>query len=119
MAGFAVNIEFLKPTATMPYIAGHEEDKFLVSLGLNMEDIEPLADNCTKILVWHTKTAKYKKPTVKVDLKQLGEVPKYRNFVNLLKETSRLGMASVEANNGTKPYITRNRKSYDTILGLQ
>ncbi|CAG4962216.1 unnamed protein product [Parnassius apollo] len=119
MAGFAVNIEFLKPTATMPYIAGHEEDKFLVSLGLQMEDIEPLADNCTKILVWHTKTVKYKKPTVKINLKQLGELPKYRNFVNLLKETSRLGMANIEPNNGTKPYITRNRKSYETLTGLQ
>ncbi|CAH2035417.1 unnamed protein product, partial [Iphiclides podalirius] len=119
MAGFAVNLEFLKPTATMPYIAGHEEDKFLISLGLNMEDIEPLADNCTKILVWHTKTAKYKKPTVRIDLKQLSNAPKYRNFVNLLKETSRLGMANMETNNGTKPYITRNRKSYDATLGLQ
>ncbi|XP_013144905.1 PREDICTED: galactosylgalactosylxylosylprotein 3-beta-glucuronosyltransferase S-like isoform X1 [Papilio polytes] len=119
MAGFAVNIKFLKPKASMPYIAGHEEDKFLVSLDLKMEDIEPLADNCTRILVWHTKTAKYKKPTVKIDLKQFDGEPKFQNFVNLLKETSRLGMANIESSNGTKPYIIRDRKSYETLTGLQ
>ncbi|XP_068618098.1 galactosylgalactosylxylosylprotein 3-beta-glucuronosyltransferase S-like [Battus philenor] len=119
MAGFAVNIEFLKPSATMPYIAGHEEDKFLVSLGLNMRDIEPLANNCTKILVWHTKTVKYSKPTVKIDLSQLDKEPDLHNFVSLLKETAKLGMAKIDPNNGAKPYIIRNRKTYDTLTGLQ
>ncbi|XP_045531054.1 galactosylgalactosylxylosylprotein 3-beta-glucuronosyltransferase S-like [Pieris brassicae] len=118
MAGFAVNIEFLKPSASMPYIAGHEEDRFLVSLGLKLEDIEPLAANCSKVLVWHTKTVKYKKPTLRVDIKKLDDVTAYKYFVNLLKEISRLGMASISNSNGTKPYITRNRKSYETVAGF-
>jgi hypothetical protein len=51
MAGFAVNVEFLlnHPNATMPYKAGYEEDQFLSSLGLTLEDIEPKADSCTKV----------------------------------------------------------------------
>lgn len=51
MAGFAVNVEFLlnHPNATMPYKAGYEEDQFLRSLGLMLEDIEPKADSCTQV----------------------------------------------------------------------
>ena len=40
----------------MPFTAGYEEDGFLKSLGLKKEDLEPLADNWTKTLVWHTQT---------------------------------------------------------------
>lgn len=117
MAGFAVNIEFLTPAASMPYIAGHEEDRFLVSLGLKIEDIEPLADNCSRILVWHTRTVKYKKPTLKVSVDKIyGQ--KYQSFANLIKETSRLGMASVDPSSGTKPFVTRNRKTYESLTDL-
>jgi beta-1,3-glucuronyltransferase len=51
MAGFAVSVEFLlnHPNATMPYNAGYEEDQFLRSLGLTLEDIEPKADSCTQV----------------------------------------------------------------------
>ena len=51
MAGFAVSVEFLlnHPNATMPYKAGYEEDHFLRSLGLTLEDIEPKADSCTQV----------------------------------------------------------------------
>ncbi|XP_043471675.1 galactosylgalactosylxylosylprotein 3-beta-glucuronosyltransferase P isoform X1 [Leptopilina heterotoma] len=61
MAGFAVNIKFLleRPKATMPYKAGFEEDGFLRSLApFEPKEIELLADNCTKILTWHTQTKK-------------------------------------------------------------
>ena len=53
MAGFAVNIEYLisNPNATMPYKAGYEEDQFLRSLGLQLEDIEPKADSCTQVIL--------------------------------------------------------------------
>ncbi|CAG2055174.1 unnamed protein product [Timema podura] len=53
MAGFAVNIGFLlsHPHATMPYKAGYEEDQFLVSLGLKLEDIEPKGNACTEVLL--------------------------------------------------------------------
>ncbi|CAL4061019.1 unnamed protein product, partial [Meganyctiphanes norvegica] len=74
MAGFAVNMGFLKsqaakqekvqaakqdkkhPKVTMPYIAGHEEDGFLKSLNMGISDIEVKAEGCTQILVWHTQT---------------------------------------------------------------
>lgn len=118
MAGFAVNIEILKPSATMPFIAGHEEDKFLVSLGVKLEDIEPLAENCSKVLVWHTRTEKFKKPTLKINIDKLDNLPKYHNFVNLLREISRLGMAVLDPKNGTKTFIIRNRKTYETLQGL-
>lgn len=117
MAGFAVNIQYLTPSASMPYIAGHEEDRFLVSLGLKLEDIEPLADNCSKILVWHTRTVKYKKPTIKFNEEKINS-GKYSSFVNLLKETSQLGMASFDSNSGTKPFVTRNRHTYDVYADL-
>nr|CAD7460801.1 unnamed protein product [Timema tahoe] len=57
MAGFAVNIGFLlsHPHATMPYKAGYEEDQFLVSLGLKLEDIEPKGNACTETRVGRKK----------------------------------------------------------------
>ncbi|KAF0288536.1 Galactosylgalactosylxylosylprotein 3-beta-glucuronosyltransferase P [Amphibalanus amphitrite] len=58
MAGFAVSVELLqkKSKAMMPLKAGYEEDGFLQSLDVTPEDLEPLANNCTQILVWHTQT---------------------------------------------------------------
>uniref|UniRef100_A0A1B6CXM4 Galactosylgalactosylxylosylprotein 3-beta-glucuronosyltransferase n=1 Tax=Clastoptera arizonana TaxID=38151 RepID=A0A1B6CXM4_9HEMI len=69
MAGFAVNVEFLlkRPKASMPYKPGFEEDGFLKSLNLNIEDIELKAENCTKILVWHTQTKK-NEPAAALDM---------------------------------------------------
>ena len=65
MAGFAINTEFLRkrnPSAdtAMPYKAGYEEDLFLQSLNLTLDEIEPLAAGCSEVLVWHTKTVKDK-----------------------------------------------------------
>lgn len=117
MAGFAVNIEFLNADASMPYIAGHEEDRFLVSLGLQIDDIEPLASNCSRVLVWHTKTAKYKRPSLKLDLEKVDQ-DKYQSFVSLLKETAAIGMASIDPYRGAKVTVTRDRKSYDNLVGL-
>jgi len=61
MAGFAVNVQYFlqQKHVTMPFKQGYEEDGFLRSLKFSISDIEPLADNCTKVLVWHTKTVKY------------------------------------------------------------
>lgn len=72
MAGFAVNVGFLKKQkkVTMPYIAGHEEDGFLKSLGLSIKDIEVKADGCTKIYVWHTRTAKNPSRALKLEKHQ-------------------------------------------------
>ena len=35
----------------MPYKVSYEEDGFLRQLGLSPQDGEPLADNCSKVLV--------------------------------------------------------------------
>ncbi|XP_066946351.1 galactosylgalactosylxylosylprotein 3-beta-glucuronosyltransferase P-like isoform X3 [Macrobrachium rosenbergii] len=47
-----------RPEAKMPYTPGYEETGFLDSLNITMNEVEFVADNCTKIYVWHTKTQK-------------------------------------------------------------
>lgn len=68
MAGFAVNLKYmgLSLNVTMPFKAGYEEDEFLKSIGLKMQDIEPKANNCTEILVWHTQTKNNKPPKIRI-----------------------------------------------------
>lgn len=71
MAGFAVNVKFLmqRPNATMPFRAGYEEDGFLKSLApLEPRNVQLLADNCTRILAWHTQTKK-NEPSAPLDMK--------------------------------------------------
>ncbi|XP_037083747.1 galactosylgalactosylxylosylprotein 3-beta-glucuronosyltransferase P-like [Pollicipes pollicipes] len=60
MAGFAVSVDWLRqnPEAEMPYKAGYEEDGFLKALNIGRDELEPLANNCSQILVWHTQTQK-------------------------------------------------------------
>ncbi|XP_067682680.1 galactosylgalactosylxylosylprotein 3-beta-glucuronosyltransferase 2-like [Haliotis asinina] len=60
MAGFAVNLQlFFKyqelkfSNKTQP---GFLESTFVSDTKVSLDDLEPLADNCTKVLVWHTKT---------------------------------------------------------------
>ncbi|XP_063062427.1 galactosylgalactosylxylosylprotein 3-beta-glucuronosyltransferase 2-like [Engraulis encrasicolus] len=62
MAGFAVNLHLLLAKPKARFIlkgarGGHQETDFL-SLLTKVEDLEPLANNCTKVLVWHTRTEK-------------------------------------------------------------
>ena len=51
MAGFAVNLQYFldKRNATMPYKVGYEEDFFLKSLGVQINELEPKASNCTEV----------------------------------------------------------------------
>ncbi|XP_047480312.1 galactosylgalactosylxylosylprotein 3-beta-glucuronosyltransferase P-like [Penaeus chinensis] len=58
MAGFAINVNFFlkRPNASMPYVPGYEEDGMLKSLNFTMNEVEFVADNCTKVYVWHTRT---------------------------------------------------------------
>ena len=53
MAGFAVNTDLLiaNPEATMPWRVSYLEDGFIRALGMNLEDLEPLALGCTKVLL--------------------------------------------------------------------
>ncbi|XP_040216712.1 galactosylgalactosylxylosylprotein 3-beta-glucuronosyltransferase 1-like [Rana temporaria] len=59
MAGFAINLKLIleKRTATfrLDVPGGYQEPSLLQDL-VTMEELEPKADNCTKILVWHTRT---------------------------------------------------------------
>lgn len=84
MAGFAVNVKFLlqRPNASMPFKAGYEEDGFLKSLApFEPKEIEFLADNCTKVLAWHTQTKK-NEPSASLDTKLYGET----NLVKLKQQ---------------------------------
>lgn len=61
MAGFAINLKLIlsTPTAEFSYRMekGLQESEFL-SYFTTKEELEPLADNCTKVYVWHTRTEK-------------------------------------------------------------
>ena len=87
MAGFAVSTDLLKKhRPKMPYLRGFEETLFLENMNITNEDIEPLANGCTEVLVWHTQTVK-------------GDVPIYKSWTRkgqnldaLLVDVSRKGM---------------------------
>lgn len=77
MAGFAINLKLIleKPEAQFSYEAkpGYQETVILEYF-TTMSELEPLADNCTKVYVWHTRTEppkftkKIKKREVKASL---------------------------------------------------
>lgn len=84
MAGFAVNVKFLhqRPNASMPFRAGYEEDGFLKSLApFEPREAQLLADNCTKVLAWHTQTKK-NEPSATLDMKLYGST----NLVKLKQQ---------------------------------
>ncbi|TRY78142.1 hypothetical protein TCAL_09316 [Tigriopus californicus] len=70
MAGFAINIRMLTynpDRVAMPFMPGYEEDGFLKGLNFNWEDVEALAENCTKVWVWHTTTIEKSAPTFRFE----------------------------------------------------
>ncbi|XP_046545167.1 galactosylgalactosylxylosylprotein 3-beta-glucuronosyltransferase 1-like [Haliotis rubra] len=60
MAGFAINLRlfFQYPEAKFTYKVspGLQESTILERLNIILSDFEPVADNGTKVLVWHTRT---------------------------------------------------------------
>lgn len=100
MAGFAVNLQYLAkyPNATMPFKAGYEEDSFLKSINLKIDQIEPLAKNCTEVYVWHTQTTKTKAPLIKVAEEVLERSKS--NLLALLKSLNELGIAFTSSSGG-------------------
>lgn len=100
MAGFAVSLAYLSrsPNATMPYKAGYEEDEFLKSIGLRLEDIEPKASDCTEVLVWHTQTKKEKNPMLRMQLDELDESG--LSLGRLMRNLGAMGVNSADANTG-------------------
>ncbi|XP_064623547.1 galactosylgalactosylxylosylprotein 3-beta-glucuronosyltransferase 3-like isoform X2 [Lineus longissimus] len=63
MAGFAINLQVLLdiPEAKFDLRVqrGYQETSLLKKI-ITMEELEPKADSCTKVLVWHTRTEKAK-----------------------------------------------------------
>jgi beta-1,3-glucuronyltransferase S len=100
MAGFAVSLEYMakSPNATMPYRAGYEEDDFLKSIGLKMDHIEPKANNCTEILVWHTQTTKSKAPMINVKRDAL--INDKTSLQKLLKGLESKGVGHITSSGG-------------------
>lgn len=115
MAGFAVNLEYmgLSPNVTMPYKAGYEEDEFLKSIGLKMQDIEPKANNCTEILVWHTQTKNNKPPKIRISNGILRN--NQFNLGVLLKKLETMGVSHISQSEGTAAQITKDGKSKSLI----
>ncbi|KAK3586246.1 hypothetical protein CHS0354_001291 [Potamilus streckersoni] len=60
MASFSFNVQllFLHQEAAFNYTAQQSMQESIILMGLNvtMSDLEPKANNCTEILVWHTRT---------------------------------------------------------------
>ncbi|XP_059913249.1 galactosylgalactosylxylosylprotein 3-beta-glucuronosyltransferase 1 [Gadus macrocephalus] len=60
MAGFAINLKLLIRKSEVVFKlrdvkSGYQETNLLSAL-VSLSDLEPKADNCTKVLVWHTRT---------------------------------------------------------------
>ena len=87
MAGFAVNIQTLKQAADrlgrleMPYRVSYEEDGFLRQVGVAPGEGEPLAENCSLVLVWHTQTFSTTRQRHRMDRSRLSNT----NIPGLLK----------------------------------
>ncbi|XP_043204743.1 galactosylgalactosylxylosylprotein 3-beta-glucuronosyltransferase S-like [Amphibalanus amphitrite] len=91
MAGFAVNLSLVMASdALMPYHAGYEEDKLLRAFGITMDEIEPLANQCTEVLVWHTKTKKNQPPSLR---REVASHPN-SNIAALAENMERIAMAT-------------------------
>ena len=71
MAGFAVNVRLFldRPKAKFAYHVrrGYQESEFLGHLNIELKDLEPKADKCTKVYVWHTRS---EKPDLKMEKKR-------------------------------------------------
>ncbi len=78
MAGFAVSLPLLlkSPKAKFAYEVrrGYQESEFLKHLVSSLDELEPKAEDCTKVLVWHTKTQKVKLD-MEAKLKDRGDPP--------------------------------------------
>lgn len=108
MAGFAVTTELIKRhRPKMAYKAGHEEDLFLRALNVTFEDIEPLARDCTEVLVWHTQTIKEKAPKVRV------EVGPGTNLDALIRDMSDKGLLT-ESTSGKRLPVCMKRDGCKT-----
>lgn len=100
MAGFALNLSHMAkyPNVSMPYRAGYEEDAFLKSIDLKINEIEPKANDCTEVYVWHTQTTKTKAPLIKTtdDILKGSK----SNLFSLLKLLGEMGVSHTSPTGG-------------------
>lgn len=114
ITGFAVNINYLRkfPNATMPYRAGYEEDSFLKSIDLKIEEIEPKANDCTEVFVWHTQTTKSKSSLIRI-AKDVLESSK-TNLNLLMKYLGEMGVSHTSASGGK--YLTKTQRFHKYFI---
>lgn len=64
MAGFAVNLNLIhkypKAAFSNSVQRGFQESTFLTGMNIELDDLEPRANMCSQVLVWHTRTEKSK-----------------------------------------------------------
>ena len=88
MANFGVNIRFWRERGAPKFKVSRRaylETDFLQAMKVTYDNLEPLAENCTQILVWHTRTEK-----VRIDHKAVANKTANYNDTNisaLLKNT--------------------------------
>ena len=70
-----LQILFEHPNATFPYQVGYEEELFIRALAVTYDELEPKANNCTEVLVWHSKTS----PSIAPDIKHMTNVKGYND----------------------------------------
>ncbi|XP_022238902.1 galactosylgalactosylxylosylprotein 3-beta-glucuronosyltransferase S-like [Limulus polyphemus] len=98
-ASFAVSVRLIreKQYINLGCQKGSNEDSYLNSLDLSLDDLEPRADNCTKVLVWHTKTQKappvqkknlLRAKGIRKRIRAVGQTNLPRLYENLLKSDS-------------------------------
>ena len=83
MASIALNVQYwLQKNAVLFNITvkGYMETVFLDRIGVTLNELEPLADNCTKILVWHTQTTTLETTRILID-----DVLEWTNVPKLLE----------------------------------
>ena len=60
MASFAISVQYIlgdSPVLFTPLApSGTGEAMFLEATGIEPDELEPMAEDCTKVLVWHVKT---------------------------------------------------------------
>ncbi|XP_041352907.1 galactosylgalactosylxylosylprotein 3-beta-glucuronosyltransferase I-like [Gigantopelta aegis] len=76
MAGFSVNLrlffEYPEARFSLQVQRGYQESTILSNMHLTLNDLEPRADNCRKVLVWHTRTEKTKLKNEEKMIKKYG-----------------------------------------------
>ena len=121
MAGFAANVDFIlsHPHQSMPYKVGYEEDYFLQSLNVSFSDLEPMAECCTKVYVWHTKTVSKKRvPTMTHrDPNGNNNLLYDTNLLALLKDLEDKGVVRMDVRRGQQIFTCTDVNGCDTING--